>query len=120
MLNAFSRDIRSIRAQEKIGVHSGPPLLAEHFSLKSDPYLYGPIVASNRDVVQSSSIYKYAPWHSSSGRPRKSLVADVMSSLSSSFSESNSSDVEGFFFRPGTSRTSKKIRSASWGGLGVT
>ena len=33
-----------------------------------------------------------------------------MSSLSSSFSQSSSSDVEGFFFRPGTSRTSKKIR----------
>ena len=26
MLNAFSRDIRSIRAQENIGVHSGPPI----------------------------------------------------------------------------------------------
>src|SRR5215470_11001184 len=45
MLNAFSRDIRSIRAQENIGVHSGAPLLVEHFPQKSDPYLYGPIVA---------------------------------------------------------------------------
>src|SRR5262249_14583493 len=27
MLNAFSRDIRSIRAHENIGVHSGAPLL---------------------------------------------------------------------------------------------
>src|SRR5215470_15316662 len=32
MLNAFSRDIRSIRAYENIGVHSGAPLLSEHFS----------------------------------------------------------------------------------------
>jgi len=31
MLNAFSREIRSIRAQENIGVHSGAPLLVEHF-----------------------------------------------------------------------------------------
>jgi hypothetical protein len=31
MLNAFSRDIRSIRAQENIGVHLGAPLLVEHF-----------------------------------------------------------------------------------------
>src|SRR5262245_14032239 len=31
MLNAFSRDIRSIRAHENIGVHSGAPLLVEHF-----------------------------------------------------------------------------------------
>ena len=45
MLNAFSRDVRSIRAQENIGVHSGTPLLVEHFSLKSDPYLCGAIVA---------------------------------------------------------------------------
>src|SRR5262249_42973737 len=30
MLNAFSRDIRSIRAQENIGVHSRAPLLVEH------------------------------------------------------------------------------------------
>src|SRR5271163_2447435 len=45
MLNAFFRDIRSIRAQENIGVHSGAPSLVEHFSLKSDSYLYGPIVA---------------------------------------------------------------------------
>jgi hypothetical protein len=40
MLNSFSRDIRSIRAQENIGVHSGAPLLVEHFSLKSGPYLW--------------------------------------------------------------------------------
>jgi hypothetical protein len=45
MLDAFSRDIRSIRAQENIGVHSGPPVLVEHFPWKSDPHLYGPIVA---------------------------------------------------------------------------
>src|SRR5262249_53038886 len=45
MLDAFSRDIRSIRAQENIGVHSGAPLLVEHFPENSDPYLYGPIVA---------------------------------------------------------------------------
>jgi hypothetical protein len=44
MLNAFSRDIRSIRAHENIGVHSGAPLLVEHFLKKRDPYLYGPIV----------------------------------------------------------------------------
>jgi hypothetical protein len=31
MLNAFSRDIRSVRAQENIGVHLGAPLLVEHF-----------------------------------------------------------------------------------------
>src|SRR5262249_14066874 len=31
MLNAFSRDIRSIRAQEDIGVHWGTPLLVEHY-----------------------------------------------------------------------------------------
>jgi len=40
MFNAFSRDIRSIRAQENIGVHSEAPLLVEHFSQKSDPYLW--------------------------------------------------------------------------------
>src|SRR6478736_5733007 len=39
MLNAFSRDIRSVRAQENIGVHLGAPLLVEHFPEKSDPYL---------------------------------------------------------------------------------
>src|SRR5262245_6643378 len=45
MLNAFSREIRSIRAQENIGVHSGGSLARRTFSLKSDPYLYAPIVA---------------------------------------------------------------------------
>ncbi len=35
-----------------------------------------------------------------------------MSSASSSFSQSSSSEVDGFFFRPGTSRTSKKRSSA--------
>jgi hypothetical protein len=40
MLNAFSRDIRSIRAQENIGVHSGASLAP-----KSNPDLYGPIAA---------------------------------------------------------------------------
>ena len=39
MLNAFSRDIRSVRAQENIGVHLGAPLLVEYFPEKSDPYL---------------------------------------------------------------------------------
>jgi hypothetical protein len=39
MLNAFSRDIRSVRAQENIGVHLGAPWLVEHFPEKSDPYL---------------------------------------------------------------------------------
>jgi hypothetical protein len=39
MLNALSRDIRSVRAQENIGVHLGAPLLVEHFPKKSDPYL---------------------------------------------------------------------------------
>jgi hypothetical protein len=34
MLNAFSRDIRSIRAQENIGVHSGLPC-SSNISLKS-------------------------------------------------------------------------------------
>ena len=36
-----------------------------------------------------------------------------MSSASNSFSQSSNSDVEGFFFNPGISRTSKKTRSAS-------
>jgi len=48
MLNAFSRDIRSIRAQEKIGVHLRAPLLVEHFSQRSDAYLYGPMIFSER------------------------------------------------------------------------
>ena len=39
MLNAFSRDIRSVRAQENIGVHLGAPLLVEYFPEKRDPYL---------------------------------------------------------------------------------
>src|ERR1700733_7637590 len=39
MLNAFSRDIRSVRAQENIGVHLGTPFLVQHFPEKSDPYL---------------------------------------------------------------------------------
>src|SRR5262249_14579730 len=53
MLNAFSRDIRSISAQENIGVHLGAPLLVEHFPKKviltlicmvrSSPSVYGPI-----------------------------------------------------------------------------
>src|SRR6516164_4503104 len=34
MPNAFFRDVRSIRAQENIGVHSGPPL-----SVENDPML---------------------------------------------------------------------------------
>jgi hypothetical protein len=34
MLNAFSRDIRSICAQENTGVHSVVPSLVEHVSLK--------------------------------------------------------------------------------------
>ncbi len=36
-----------------------------------------------------------------------------MSSASSSFSQSSSSEVDGFFFRPGTSRTSKNTSIAS-------
>jgi hypothetical protein len=36
-----------------------------------------------------------------------------MSSASRSFSQSRSSEVEGFFFRPGTSRSSKNTSSAS-------
>src|SRR5262249_48677265 len=40
MLNAVSREIRSIRAQENIGVHRGAPLLVEHFPKKSDAYSY--------------------------------------------------------------------------------
>ena len=40
---------------------------------------------------------------------RSRSVSGLMSSFSSSFSQSSSSDVEGFFFRPGTSRSSKKI-----------
>ena len=62
MPNAFSRDIRSIRAQENIGVHSGAPLLVEHFPEKSDPYLYGPIVAARlRATLQSSFVDQRAP-----------------------------------------------------------
>ena len=40
---------------------------SSNISLKSDASLCGPIVTANRDVLPSSSIYKYAPWHSSSG-----------------------------------------------------
>jgi hypothetical protein len=35
MLNAFSRDIRSVRTQENIGVHLGTPSLVEHCPEKS-------------------------------------------------------------------------------------
>jgi hypothetical protein len=44
MLNAFSRDIRSIRAQENIGVHSGAPCSSNIFP-KKVILTYGPIVA---------------------------------------------------------------------------
>src|ERR1700677_1151653 len=45
MLNAFSRDIRSVRAQENIGVHLGAPLLVEHFP-EEVIHTYRPIVAA--------------------------------------------------------------------------
>jgi hypothetical protein len=44
MLNALARDIRSIRAQEDIDVHSGAPFV-EHVSLKAILTQYGPILA---------------------------------------------------------------------------
>src|SRR6266849_6083944 len=68
---------------------------------------------SNR--CTSCSFFRSAPCSGGiSLRGSRSLsISGVMSSLSRSFSQSNSSDVEGFFFRPGTSRTSKKIRNAS-------
>jgi len=37
---------------------------------------------------------------------RSRSISGVISSATSSFSQSSSSEVEGFFFRPGTSRTS--------------
>src|SRR5207244_5849603 len=40
-------------------------------------------------------------------------ASGAMSSASRSFSQSSSSEVEGFFFKPGTSRTSKNTSSAS-------
>ncbi len=44
---------------------------------------------------------------------RSRSTASPMLSAISSFSQSTSSEVEGFFFRPGTLRTSKKMSSAS-------
>src|SRR5215831_16607983 len=51
MLNAFSREIRSIRAQENIGVHSGlrcssnifPKKVILTYMVRSSPSVYGPI-----------------------------------------------------------------------------
>ncbi|MNJ70859.1 hypothetical protein D3C77_673470 [compost metagenome] len=44
---------------------------------------------------------------------RSRSTASPMLSAISSFSQSTSSEVEGFFFRPGTLRTSKNTSSAS-------
>ncbi|MNP78128.1 hypothetical protein D3C76_1756770 [compost metagenome] len=44
---------------------------------------------------------------------RSRSTASPISSAISSFSQSTSSEVDGFFFRPGTLRTSKKMSSAS-------
>jgi hypothetical protein len=55
MLNAFSRDIRSVRAQENIGVHLEAPLLVEHFPEKSDPYL-----SSNRRRPSTADLEAHA------------------------------------------------------------
>src|SRR5262249_31495593 len=71
--------------------------------------------ASRSNRCTSCSFLSSAPCSGGiSLRGSRSLsISGVMSSLSSSLSQSSSSEVEGFFFRPGTSRTSKKMRSAS-------
>ena len=86
-----------------------PPLLPKpRFSLEGEELvLHPPPVAPPPDTPEGP-----APPPSLAPSCRQSRLAEPSSAISS-FSQSTSSLVEGFFFRPGTLRTSKNTSSAS-------
>ena len=80
MRNAFSSDIRSIRAQENIGVHFCGPLFVEYFPQKSGPYRYGPIVTvrlrANLELVhrwRRASCRGSPPWRRRDARSKSAF-----------------------------------------------
>src|ERR1700674_3336006 len=71
--------------------------------------------ATHSNKCTSCSFLRRAPWSGGMITFLSVLrsASGGMSSASNSFNQSRSSEVDGFFFKPGTSRNSKKTSSAS-------
>src|SRR6266576_353686 len=85
---------------------------------RDEPHDYLPLRARKATLSNkctSCSFLSSAPWSGGMITFLSVLrsASGGMSSASNSFNQSRSSDVDGFFFNPGTSRNSKKTSSAS-------
>src|SRR6266571_4212264 len=116
-LHDRDRDLVVLELDEEAGEH-GPhpsplPHAGEGAGARYLDCLDMKMSRSNR--CTSCSFLSSAPWRGGTMVLRSLLrsASGGMSSASRSFSQSRSSEVEGFFFRPGTSRTSKNASSAS-------